>query len=193
MSFEIILEEDMNKVLTDFEQKEAFQNAKEKVYFKTLDETIQILIFSTIAYKGISRNYGEDAIRVKLYDSKNKRVFGKSTHTKRTTGWEKRLLKKITDIENQYSEYKRCPKCGSVMVEREAKTGKYKGNKFYGCIGFPNCNYMENINGVENKPEKECPNCGKELKRRLANSGPNAGKHFWGCSGFPNCRYTENE
>jgi restriction system protein len=34
---------------------------------------------------------------------------------------------------------KTCQKCGSEMVEREAKRGKYIGQKFWGCSNFPKC------------------------------------------------------
>lgn len=36
---------------------------------------------------------------------------------------------------------KKCPKCGSDMLERKSKTG----NKFYGCKGFPQCKHIENF------------------------------------------------
>jgi hypothetical protein len=32
-----------------------------------------------------------------------------------------------------------CPKCGSVMVTREAKKGQYIGQKFWGCSTYPKC------------------------------------------------------
>jgi restriction system protein len=32
-----------------------------------------------------------------------------------------------------------CPKCGSEMVLRTAKKGKYAGQKFWGCSEFPKC------------------------------------------------------
>lgn len=32
-----------------------------------------------------------------------------------------------------------CPKCGSEMVLRTAKKGKYAGQKFWGCSAFPDC------------------------------------------------------
>lgn len=33
----------------------------------------------------------------------------------------------------------KCPKCGSEMVLRTAIKGKYAGQKFWGCTGFPGC------------------------------------------------------
>ena len=38
-----------------------------------------------------------------------------------------------------------CPKCGSKLVLRTAKTGQYAGKQFYGCSGYPNCKYIQNI------------------------------------------------
>ncbi len=32
-----------------------------------------------------------------------------------------------------------CPKCGSVMVVRTAKTGANRGEQFWGCSNFPHC------------------------------------------------------
>jgi hypothetical protein len=35
-----------------------------------------------------------------------------------------------------------CPKCGSPLVPRIAKKGKFQGQKFWGCSQFPNCKYV---------------------------------------------------
>jgi ssDNA-binding Zn-finger/Zn-ribbon topoisomerase 1 len=35
-----------------------------------------------------------------------------------------------------------CPKCGSSMVKRKARKGKYAGNEFYGCPTYPKCRGM---------------------------------------------------
>ncbi|MEZ5507215.1 MAG: topoisomerase DNA-binding C4 zinc finger domain-containing protein [Gammaproteobacteria bacterium] len=32
-----------------------------------------------------------------------------------------------------------CPRCGAAMVLRTAKTGRYKGSKFWGCSKYPEC------------------------------------------------------
>lgn len=50
-----------------------------------------------------------------------------------------------------------CPKCGKGhIVERIAKRGKNKGNRFYACDNFPKC---KNI--LSGKPTGEhCPDCG---------------------------------
>lgn len=38
-----------------------------------------------------------------------------------------------------------CPKCGSIMILRTAKKGKYSGQKFWGCKKFPNCDGILNV------------------------------------------------
>ncbi len=35
-----------------------------------------------------------------------------------------------------------CPKCGSILLPRVAKKGKYQGQKFWGCPQFPKCKYV---------------------------------------------------
>lgn len=36
-----------------------------------------------------------------------------------------------------------CPRCGSELVERQAKRGTNAGNTFMGCSSFPKCRYTE--------------------------------------------------
>lgn len=36
-----------------------------------------------------------------------------------------------------------CPRCGSELVERQAKRGTNAGNTFLGCTSFPKCRYTE--------------------------------------------------
>ncbi len=38
-----------------------------------------------------------------------------------------------------------CPECGRPMVIRTAKNGRYAGNKFWGCSGYPKCRGIVNI------------------------------------------------
>ena len=48
-----------------------------------------------------------------------------------------------------------CPECGSEMVRRNTK----KGRVFYGCINYPNCEFMS-WNMIA---DKKCPRCGKYM------------------------------
>jgi predicted RNA-binding Zn-ribbon protein involved in translation (DUF1610 family) len=42
----------------------------------------------------------------------------------------------------QTNELPRCPKCGSTMILRTAKSGANAGNKFWGCSTYPTCRGM---------------------------------------------------
>ena len=51
-----------------------------------------------------------------------------------------------------------CPKCGKSVIEKKSK----KGHTFYGCEGWPDCDFM-----TWDKPTDEiCPQCGKSLFKR---------------------------
>jgi hypothetical protein len=40
-----------------------------------------------------------------------------------------------------------CPKCGSALIERIAKTGTNAGRPFLGCSAFPKCRYTRQTDG----------------------------------------------
>mgnify|MGYP005798783541 CR=1 FL=1 len=72
-----------------------------------------------------------------------------------------------------------CDKCGSNMVIREGKYGK-----FLGCSNYPNC---KNIKPYEDEsvPKGVCPECGKEVLQRKSKKG----KIFYACTGYPQCSF----
>ena len=56
-----------------------------------------------------------------------------------------------------------CPRCGRKMLLKKSK----KGRSFYGCEGYPDCNFM-----TWNVPSAEiCPQCGKSLFIKGGRSG----------------------
>ena len=56
-----------------------------------------------------------------------------------------------------------CPLCGSKIVLKKSK----KGRNFYGCDGYPDCNFMTWNAPVEDK----CPKCGSTLFKKVGKSG----------------------
>lgn len=48
------------------------------------------------------------------------------------------------DQEN-ITETPKCPRCGSIMVIRKAKSGKHAGKDFWGCSAYPKCKTMISI------------------------------------------------
>ena len=78
-----------------------------------------------------------------------------------------------------------CDKCGSKMVIREGRYGK-----FLGCSNYPNCNHImkmqpENAKKYEPKVVAKCPDCGKDVVVKRSKNG----KIYYGCVGFPECKY----
>ncbi|MGN0676714.1 MAG: type I DNA topoisomerase [Ruminococcus sp.] len=56
-----------------------------------------------------------------------------------------------------------CPLCGKKILVKKSK----KGRSFYGCEGFPECNFM-----TWNEPvEEKCPQCGNSLFRKGRKNG----------------------
>lgn len=68
-----------------------------------------------------------------------------------------------------------CPKCGSPMV---IKTGKF--GKFLACSKYPECKTTKPIpTGVK------CPEDGGDIIERRTRGG----RSFWSCSNYPNCKF----
>jgi restriction system protein len=51
----------------------------------------------------------------------------------------------IESLKERFSSITKCPKCGSVLVVRTAKSGANAGLQFYGCTSFPSCRYVGEI------------------------------------------------
>ena len=99
--------------------------------------------------------------------------------------------KKYFKAKPQETEHK-CDKCGSVMLLRHGKFGR-----FLSCSAYPDCSNIKNIDEKGNiidrpvseagqKVEYPCPKCGKELSVKVSRWGTK----FIGCSGYPKCDYT---
>jgi restriction system protein len=51
----------------------------------------------------------------------------------------------IRSLEKRHNSKTHCPRCGSTLVIRSAKTGLNAGRKFYGCSSFPKCRFTKSI------------------------------------------------
>jgi len=77
------------------------------------------------------------------------------------------------------AESEKCEKCGSDMVMKEGRFGK-----FLACENYPKC---KNTKTVASKTGVKCPECEKgELIEKTTRK---RGKSFWGCSTYPKCKY----
>jgi DNA topoisomerase-1 len=71
-----------------------------------------------------------------------------------------------------------CPTCGSPLVYRESRYGR-----FIGCSTFPTCRFTEQI---ITKLGVACPNCGGDLIEKRTRKGS---KLFYGCTNYPECEW----
>lgn len=83
------------------------------------------------------------------------------------------------DIVPQEKTEKSCPQCGSPLLIRLGKFGK-----FYACSKFPQCTYTEPLR--EKELEVKCPKC---EKGKIIEKKTNKGKIFYGCNQFPQCDF----
>lgn len=74
-----------------------------------------------------------------------------------------------------------CPKCGSPMVFKNSKYGKFEA-----CSNYPHCHYIAPKEKAEIPSDAPiCPECGSPLVLRKNKKG----QTFYGCSNFPKCHY----
>ncbi|QIR16081.1 nuclease-related domain-containing protein [Shewanella aestuarii] len=50
----------------------------------------------------------------------------------------------VKGLRERYKSTTICPKCGSPLVKRVARTGVNAGSYFWGCDSFPKCRYIKN-------------------------------------------------
>ncbi len=79
-----------------------------------------------------------------------------------------------------------CPKCGKPTIVRVGKFGRFRG-----CSGYPDCKFIESMNGKAEIGMK-CPTCGKgDVVERRSRWG----KTFFGCSEYKKdggCNFISN-
>ena len=85
----------------------------------------------------------------------------------------------VIDVAEDILEEK-CPQCGSDLI---ARFGKY--GKFYACKSFPKCKYIKpNLHFVKGY---NCPECKGQLVVRYSKKG----KRFYGCENYPTCKHVQ--
>ena len=113
----------------------------EIVYSKPVfGKDLEIRIYSSIDGRGGARTVGDDAIRLIIFSTKDNRGVGSDARVYRVVGWKQNLEKRIRDITEQASYTLVKCVCGSYMIERQGKYGK-----FLGCVRFPDCRQTRKV------------------------------------------------
>lgn len=90
---------------------------------------------------------------------------------------EKKKDKELIDVEERVDE--KCPKCGSQLVVRYSRFGK-----FMACSNYPTCKFTKPF--LQFVPNKFCPKCNGRIVVRFTKSR----KRFFGCENYPKCDYS---
>ena len=94
--------------------------------------------------------------------------------------FEPRVKGAFSDMEKKEAEKtgEMCPECGSPLVVRSGKYGK-----FVACSNYPDCKYIkkEEVQEVE---ICDCPKCSGKIIERKSRRG----KVFYGCNNYPKCK-----
>ena len=100
------------------------------------------------------------------------------------------LRSRLNDVEGRIADLKqsliketelRCEKCGSVMMEKWGRNGR-----FLACSAYPECKFTRPVEGEE--PEEfdvKCEECGAPMVAKHGRFG-----QFLGCSNYPECKGT---
>ena len=117
----------------------------ELVFGKRVDQDnipLTLRVYTGINPSGKSRAAGKDAIRVTLFmknlDGRISKLGG-SKRVHRVSFWKKNLQSRLDSWLDFMPKHK-CTKCGSPMVPRNGKNGK-----FLGCCRYPDCTQTQNI------------------------------------------------
>lgn len=84
-----------------------------------------------------------------------------------------------TKISVKEEDYGACPNCGSPLVLRTSKFGK-----FYACSAYPKCKYTKPF--LKTVQGKKCPKDSGNIVVRYTKSK----KRFYGCENYPKCDFT---
>ena len=104
----------------------------------------------------------------------------------------KEKMEKVTNLGPAPDNIK-CPKCGSPMIIKLSKNGK-----FYSCSRYPDCDGALMLDGTELQGPKEtgelCPLCGEKKDGKLVIRERRDGTGtFISCSRYPKCKFIKKD
>jgi DNA topoisomerase-1 len=108
----------------------------------------------------------------------------------------KEKLEKATNL-GEAPENIKCPKCGSPMIVKLSR-----GGKFYSCSKYPDCDGALMLDGTELKGPEEtgelCPECGDKKGKSgggklVIRQRRDGGGSFISCSRYPKCKFIKKD
>lgn len=108
-------------------------------------------------------NYLEEFILAVIQNQFDSSIEAASHLNRKRAALESYLCEQSGISDQTEPEAYKCPDCGSDMKERR---NRESGNKFYGCIKFPNCRGTRDENGLSKEEREE-----RKYRTHAANYG----------------------
>jgi hypothetical protein len=117
-------------------------SAKEYIFERPINERYTARIYSSISvHTNTTRQCGEDAIRVMLFDLSKERPIKVEKRVHRTKNALNNVHKRAREVWGYaINTDNQCPKCSSILVERKGPRGS-----FFGCSSYPDCTHTKRI------------------------------------------------
>ena len=111
----------------------------ERVWERKIPNTnYSVRVFSSIV-NNCTRDVGEDAIRVTLFNLITERPIAVEKRVNRTLNALSNMKERARDVwRYAIDKNNKCPECGDLLVPRK---GKY--SEFVGCNNFPSCKHIK--------------------------------------------------
>ncbi len=179
---------------------------EEREYVRKENRTLFPTDTGEVVSDFVEHNFGEyisDTFTAEMEDKLDEIALGKKEYLKTLKDFygpftkdlkEKDKLEKATNLGDAPEDIK-CPKCGSKMIIKLSKNGK-----FYSCSRYPDCEGALKLDGTEMAGPKEtgekCPLCGD--KKGKSGGGKlviREGKFgtFISCSRYPKCKFIKQD
>lgn len=110
----------------------------EYVYFLQIDNKSKVEIRSSIGYKGMNDDTGENSIRLRLEDEYGDYIAkGDEAYITRVKGWQNRTQNKIYELIGLRGVAGDCPKCGKPRKVFRSHTKLNPNRRFAKCANCP--------------------------------------------------------
>jgi DNA topoisomerase-1 len=174
------------QILTTIKQRKYVESEKKRLFPTELGKTVnEILVknFPNIFEEKFTANMEEELDKIEEGEEKWVKVLNDFyvpfQSTLKKVENEKGKIKQMT----QQATEEICEKCGSSMIIRWGKNGK-----FLACSAYPNCKNTKPLESDENGEillDQKCELCGAPLKVKIGRYGK-----FLSCSKYPGCKFT---
>ncbi len=165
---------DTGEVVSDFLEKN-FAEYISDTFTADMEDKLDLISLGELEYeKTLKDFYGPFLKEVKIKDK----------------------LEKATNLGDAPENIK-CPKCGSAMIVKLSR-----GGKFYSCSKYPDCDGALMLDGTELKGPEEtgemCPDCGEKKGKSgggklVIRQRRDGGGSFISCSRYPKCKFIKQD